>query len=116
MKARSSDWYTAISMKNLKTDAFRVTPHARQRSRGGEGRGGKGGGEALKLPPEQQAKLGRGEMVAVEDEYGFTYLRKSFADASADLEHYLSKPLKVSLPCRIAQCQRVTLPQRTVWS
>ena len=87
-----------------------------QDSEVGEGRGGKGGGEALKLPPEQQAKLGRGEMVAVEDEYGFTYLRKSFADASADLEHYLSKPLEVSLLCRIARCQRVTLPQRTVWS
>ena len=43
-----------------------------QDSEVGEGRGGKGGGEALKLPPEQQAKLGRGEMVAVEDEYGFT--------------------------------------------
>ena len=89
-----------------------------QDSEVGEGRGGEGRGEEreLKLPPEQQAKLGRGEMVAVEDEYGFTYLRKSFADASADLEHYLSKPLEVSLPCRIAQCQRVTLPQRTVWS
>ena len=77
-----------------------------QDSEVGEGRGGKGGGEALKLPPEQQAKLGRGEMVAVEDEYGFTYLRKSFADASADLELDLSKPLEVSLSCRIARCQR----------
>ena len=69
-----------------------------QDSEVGEGRGGKGGGEALKLPPEQQAKLGRGEMVAVEDEYGFTYLWKS---------HYRVGLLRV---------KDATLPQRTVWS
>ena len=63
------------------------------------------------LPLEQQEKLERGEMVAVEDEYGITYLRKSFADASADLELDLSKPLEVSLPCRILHGARdATIP------
>ena len=63
------------------------------------------------LSLEQQAKLERGEMVAVEDEYGITYLRKSFADATAELELDLSKPLEVSLPCRILHGARdATIP------
>jgi len=65
------------------------------------------------LPQEQQAKLERGEMVAVEDEYGITYLRKSFAEASAELEFDLSKPLEVSLPCRILHGARdATIPYK----
>jgi len=56
---------------------------------------------ASELSVEQQAKLERGETVAVEDEYGITYLRKSFADTSAELELDLSKPLDISVPCRI---------------
>ena len=63
------------------------------------------------LSLEQQAKLERGEMVEVEDEYGITYLRKSFADATAELELDLSKPLEVSLPCRILHGARdATIP------
>ena len=46
---------------------------------------------ASELSVQQQAKLERGETVAVEDEYGVTYLRKSFVDASAELELDLSK-------------------------
>ena len=61
---------------------------------------------AKELPLEQQAQLERGEMVSVEDEDGITHLRKAFAEGSADLELDLSKPLEVSLPCRIARCQR----------
>ena len=58
VKARSSDWYTAISMKNLKTDAFRVTPHARQRSRGGEGR--EGGRRGIKATTGAAGKVREG--------------------------------------------------------
>jgi len=65
------------------------------------------------LPLEQQEKLERGEMVAVEDQYGITYLRKSFADASEDLELDLSKPLEVSLTCRILHGARdATIPYK----
>ena len=65
------------------------------------------------LPQEQQAKLEKGEMVGVEDEYGITYLRKSFAEASAELELDLSKPLEVSLPCRILHGARdATIPYK----
>ena len=56
---------------------------------------------AKELNLEQQATLERGEVVAVEDEWGVTYLRKSFVEASAELELDLSKPLEVSVPCRI---------------
>ena len=56
---------------------------------------------AKELNLEQQATLERGEVVAVEDEWGVTYLRKSFVEASAELELDLTKPLEVSVPCRI---------------
>ena len=68
---------------------------------------------ASELSVEQQAKLERGETVAVEDEYGITYLRKSFADASAELELDLSRPLDISVPCRILHGARdATIPYR----
>ena len=68
---------------------------------------------ASELPVEQQVKLEKGETVAVEDEYGVTYLRKSFADASAELELDLSKPLDISVPCRILHGARdATIPYR----
>ena len=56
---------------------------------------------AKELNLEQQVALERGEVVAVEDEWGVTYLRKSFVEASAELELDLAKPLEVSVPCRI---------------
>ena len=53
------------------------------------------------LAPEVVRRLHRGELVELEEHYGVKYLRKDFADNSAQYELDLGRPLAVRVPCRI---------------